>query len=208
VSKIVEISSYFPSKSNFKKSATSVVCQEHQVLVDYLTQYAYKHSNEGLYKTYTFLTSKEAIAAYISFSITNIEGSDAKSYLDVPIGLNYPIPALKITRLLTSDEYTNLGIATRLLFLADILAFLLSNQIGCKAIVVDAKKDAVSFYERNGFDILNSEADTTETLLMIKKVDTLKEYGEDLHTILDQFINFCNDYELRLFKPFLETIKQ
>jgi len=207
VSKIVEISSYFPSKSNFKKSATTVICQEHQILVDYLTQYAYKHSNEGLYKTYTFLTSKEAIAAYISFSITNIEGSDAKSYLDVPIGLNYPIPALKITRLLTSDEYTNLGIATRLLFLADILAFLLSNQIGCKAIVVDAKKDAVSFYERNGFDMLNNEDDTTETLLMIKKVDTLKEYGEELSTVLNQFIDFCDDYKLRLFKPFLEAMK-
>jgi len=208
VSKIVEISSCFPSKSNFKKSATNVVCQEHQILVDYLTQYAYKHSNEGLYKTYTFLTSKEAIAAYISFSITNIEGSDAKSYLDVPIGLNYPIPALKITKLLTSDKYTHLGIATRLLFLADILGFLLSNQIGCKAIVVDAKKEAVSFYERNGFNILNSEDDTTDTLLMIKKVDTLKEYGEELSITLYQFISFCDDYELRLFKPFLEAMKQ
>jgi len=43
---------------------------------------------------------------------------------------------------------------------------------------------------------------------MIKKVDTFKEYGEDLHTILDQFIDFCDDYELKLFKVFLETMKQ
>ena len=116
MSKIVEVSSNFPSKNNFKKSVSNVQCNSYKILVDYLTQYAYKHSLDGLYKTYVFLTAKETVASYISFSITTIEGNDAKSYLDVPMGLNYPIPALKITRLLTSDEYIKLGIATRLLF--------------------------------------------------------------------------------------------
>ena len=208
MSQIVEISSRFPSKNNFKKSAADVQCEAHQVLVDYLTQYAYKHSLDGLYKTYVFLTSKENIASYISFSITTIEGNDAKSYLDVPIGLNYPIPALKITRLLTSDEYINLGIATRLLFFADILGFILSNQIGCKAIVVDAKNEAIDFYKLNGYDILNTEDDSIETLLMIKKVDTLKEYAGDLDIILKQFIDFCEDYSLELFNSSLKSIKQ
>ena len=206
MSKIVEISSHFPSKSNFKKSVSNVHCRQHQVLVDYLTQFAYKHSFDGLYKTYTFLTAKEIVASYISFSITTIEGNDAKSYLDVPIGLNYPIPALKITRLLTSDEYTKLGIASRLLVFADILGFILSTQIGCKAIVVDAKNEAIDFYKLNGYDILNTEDDSVETLLMIKKVDTLQNYADDLDIVLNQFIDFCEDYSLDLFKTTLKAL--
>lgn len=206
--KIVEISSYFPSKTNFKKSVSNVKCNPHQVLVDYLIQFAYKHSLDGLYKTYLFLTSDERAAAYISFSITTIDGNDAKSYLDVPLGLNYPIPALKITRLLTSDEFKKLGIATELLTFAEVLGFILSCQTGCKAIVVDAKNEAVDFYKNNGYDILDSEDDSPDTLFMIRKVETLKEYIENKSNMIDEFIDFCDDYSLYFFKASLEGLKK
>lgn len=206
--KIVEISSYFSSKTNFKKSVSNVKCNSHQVLVDYLTQFAYKHSLDGLYKTYLFLTSDEKAAAYISFSITTIDGNDAKSYLDVPLGLNYPIPALKITRLLTSDEFTKLGIATELLTFAEVLGFILSCQTGCKAIVVDAKNEAVEFYKNNGYDILDSEDDSPDTLFMIQKVETIKEYIENKSNMIDEFIDFCDDYSLDFFKASLMGLKK
>lgn len=208
MSKIVEISSYFPSKTNFKKSVSNLKCDNHQILVDYLTQFAYKHSLDGLYKTYLFLTSDEIAAAYISFSIATIDGNDAKSYLDVPLGLNYPIPALKITRLLTSDEYQKKGIAARFLFFADVLGFILSCQTGCKAIVVDAKNEAVDFYKNNGYDILDSEDDSPDTLLMIRKIKTIKEYIENKSDMIDEFIEFCNDYSLDFFKASLEELKK
>ena len=51
---IVEISSYFPSKNGFKNSVSNVKCDEHQILVDYSKQFSYKHSLDGLYKTYFF----------------------------------------------------------------------------------------------------------------------------------------------------------
>lgn len=205
--KIVEISSYFPSKTNFKKSVSNLKCENHQILVDYLTQFAYKHSIDGLYKTYLFLTSDEKAAAYLSFSITTIDGNDAKSYLDVPLGLNYPIPALKITRLLTSDEFTKLGIATELLTFAEILGFILSCQTGCKAIVVDAKNEAVEFYKNSGYDILDTKDDSIDTLFMIRKIDTIKEYIDNKSNILDEFIEFCDDYSLDFFKSSLVNLK-
>ena len=106
----------------------------------------------------------------IFFSITTIDRNDVKSYLDVPLGLNYPIPALKITRLLTSDEFTKLGIAIELLTFAEILGFILSCQTGCKAIVVDPKNDSI------------------DTLFMIRKIYTIKEYIDNKSNILDEFI--------------------
>ena len=190
MSRIVEISSYFPSKNSFKNSVSGVKCDVHEILVDYLKQFAYKHSLDGLYKTYLFVTKDDKSVAYISFSLTTIEGSDAKNYLNVPIGLNYPIPALKITRLLTSDQYTKKGIATRLLFFADILGFVLSSQVGCKAIVVDSKDDAIDFYRLNGYNVLNQEDDSTDTFFMIKKIETIHEYGENLNIILEEFLAF------------------
>ncbi|UCN01359.1 GNAT family N-acetyltransferase [Sulfurimonas sp. SWIR-19] len=208
MSKIVEISSYFPSKNSFKNSVSDVKCDEHKILVDYLKQFAYKHSLDGLYKTYLFLTSDDKSAAYISFSLTTIEGNDAKNYFDVPLGLNYPIPALKITRLLTSDQYTRKGIATRLLFFTDLLGFILSSQIGCKAIVVDAKDDAVDFYRFNGYDILNQEDDSIDTLFMIKKIETTHEYNKNLNIILEEFMEFCNDYSLNIYSSFIKSLQK
>lgn len=207
MSKIVEITSYFSSKTKFKKSVSNVQCEKHQVLVDYLTQFAYNHSINGLYKTYLFITNDDKSTAYISFSLTTIEGNDAKKYLDLPMGLSYPIPALKITRLLTSDQYTNLGIASELLRFARIIGFILSVQIGCKAIVVDAKNDAVDFYKNNGYKILNREYDCTDTLFMIRKIETIKEYNEFLETVMQQFIEFCDDYSLDIFKIILKTYR-
>jgi hypothetical protein len=140
--------------------------------------------------------------------LTTIEGHHAKNYLDLPLGLNYPIPALKITRLLTSDQYTNLGIGSELLRFARIVGFVLSVQIGCKAIVVDAKNDAVDFYKSNGYEILNREDDSRDTLFMIRKIETLHEYNEYLETILEQFIEFCDDYSLDIFGTTLKRLQE
>lgn len=206
MSKIVEISSYFSSKSSFKKSVACINSTRHQILVDYLTQFAYKHSQNGLYKTYLFLTSKDIAAAYISFSIATINRSDAKTYLNVPLGLNYPIPALKITRLLTSDEHIKKGLGTELLKLSSLLGLIISSQTGCKALVVDSKEDAVGFYFNNGYEFLANEDDMPDTQLMIKKIPTIQECKEADPEILNEFIEFCNNYSLHFLKASLENI--
>ena len=48
--KIVQITRY--GRSTFERIAKSIECQKHKELIDYIRQYAYRHSKKNLYKTY------------------------------------------------------------------------------------------------------------------------------------------------------------
>lgn len=205
MAKIVEVSSYF-NNSSFKKAIKNISCNAHQPLIDYLSRFAFKHSKDSLYKTYLFLTSDNNVAGYISFSIATIEGNDAKEHLNISRSINYPISSLKITRLLVSDDFVKMGIGSQLLMFAYIVGFILSIQTGCKAIVVDAKNDAIEFYKNNGFHKL-SDIDNSQTLFMVKKIRTLNDYLSVYPEIIDEFIEFCEDYQLDIFASSLKTIK-
>lgn len=88
---------------------------------------------------------------------------------DIPSSLNYPIPALKITRLLVSDNFARQGIGTDLIVLANILALMTAYQVGCKFLIVDAKQEAEKFYLQNNFKPFKINDDNT--ILMFKTIN-------------------------------------
>ena len=199
--KIVQIDTHY-NRSEFKRIVANVCCVEHQELVDYIKQCAYKHSKDDFYKTYALINKQNSLMAYISFSLATINKADlvqmkptASTYPP------YPVPALKITRLLVSDDFKKQGLGTQLLKLADILAFITAHQVGCKLILVDAKKDARDFYESKGNFIskLDNEQDNT-TILMYKMVE------KDQNTDIQRYINYCKDYSLQSLEIYLHAI--
>lgn len=143
--------------------------------------------------------------AYISFAITILnkeQKTKATAQLSVP-HLKYPVPVLKITRLLVSDDFTNKKIGATLLALADILGFLLSCQVGCAGLIVDAKIDATEFYRKNGFEVLQED----ENNVMIKKIKTVKDCAKQLDEILRIYIEFCQNHNLKAISSYLQHIK-
>lgn len=40
------------------------------------------------------------------------------------------------------------------------------NKTGCRFIIIDAYKDAIEFYQKNGFDFLTGEDESESTRLM------------------------------------------
>ena len=62
-------------------------------------------------------------------------------------------PAVKITRLGVSLQFQKRGIGSLLLDTVKKF-FTTENRTGCRFLLVDAYKDAVPFYERNGFQRL------------------------------------------------------
>ena len=60
-------------------------------------------------------------------------------------------PALKIARLATHQEFERQGIGSRMLVKIYTIWIELSKYIGCRIITVDAKPDAVGFYEKFDF---------------------------------------------------------
>jgi len=74
-------------------------------------------------------------------------------------------PAVKICRLGVDVCMKGRYIGTKLLdFIKSY--FVMDNKTGCRFLTVDAYLDAVPFYEKNGFVMLNGEDDNEHTRLM------------------------------------------
>jgi GNAT superfamily N-acetyltransferase len=63
----------------------------------------------------------------------------------------YPIPVLRIARLAVDTRFQGRGIGRFMLRAMFELALELRDRVGCAGVVVDAKADAASFYQRLGF---------------------------------------------------------
>ncbi|MEI6753389.1 MAG: GNAT family N-acetyltransferase [Paludibacter sp.] len=84
----------------------------------------------------------------------------------LPYGKRYnSYPAMKIGRLGVSLLYKNQGWGTDILnYLKDL--FVNNNRTGCRFITVDAYRDSLKFYEKNGFQYLTSTDKNSDTRLM------------------------------------------
>jgi GNAT superfamily N-acetyltransferase len=63
----------------------------------------------------------------------------------------YPIPALGLARLAVDKSARSMGLGSQLLRFVLKLAAKMAEDVGCAGVVVDAKPDAVPFYEKYGF---------------------------------------------------------
>jgi len=66
----------------------------------------------------------------------------------------YPIPVLRVARLAVSVHAQGQGVGKRLMRAAFAMAIELREKLGCAGVVVDAKRDAESFYSSLGFEAL------------------------------------------------------
>jgi GNAT superfamily N-acetyltransferase len=82
---------------------------------------------------------------------------------DLPAGKrkrlpHYPLPVLRLARLAVDERAQGRGIGSALLRAVFTLAHRMASDFGCIGVVVDAKPDAISFYERLGFVPLEAHA--------------------------------------------------
>ena len=63
----------------------------------------------------------------------------------------YPMPALGLARLAVDQSAPSMGVGRRLLRFVLELASKMADELGCGAVVVDAKPGAVDFYAKYGF---------------------------------------------------------
>lgn len=73
----------------------------------------------------------------------------------------YPIPVLRIARLAVDQRHAGHGLGKTLLRFCIELAERMRDELGCVGLVVDAKPEAVTFYERFGFESIDAIEGTT-----------------------------------------------
>ena len=190
------------SNSQFKTATAKFKCAGHQKLLDYLLKNAHNHHKQGFFQTYLF-QDEEAYKAYISLASTHIteDSKKLRDELEVSESMPYDIPALKITRLCVSDEFKREKIGTLLIEFAKIVAYEQQIKIGCRALLVDAKSEAVEFYKSLGFEILSEMEDGIISMFLdipsLRSKDVKDESAKE--ELVRSFILFCETFDLSQF---------
>ena len=130
-----------------------------------LDQFFKKYASQNKFKNYIGSTYvgviDDMIVGYVTLSASSIKINEYEKLQQKLPG--YPLPVLRISRLAVDKKYQNNGIGKELLKFALNLSIEQKNMFGCIGLVVDAKDEAVSFYEQYGFetiDIISGDIDT------------------------------------------------
>lgn len=102
----------------------------------------------------TYVAADDAtIYGYLTVASGSIEVDEMATSAKLPTG--YPLPILRVGRLAVDQRYQGQGLGKQLLLYAFLLALQQKELTGCVGVVVDAKRLAVPFYQKFGFQILN-----------------------------------------------------
>lgn len=100
--------------------------------------------------TYVAVDEDERIVGFATVSASQLE-IDKLPLARVKRLPKYPLPVLRLARLATHEAFHGTGIGSELLRAVFVLAHHMARDYGCVGILVDAKAEAVSYYERFGF---------------------------------------------------------
>jgi len=177
------------SRSRFDKLKKKFSCKNRD-LETHIKQYAFNHQKEGLFQTYFYVDNANNFLGYISVSIATIERKTIGDTLNISSSIKYSIPAIKITRLCVFDNFCSKGVGTILMTFANILAIVQQKKIGCRALIVDSKIEAIGFYKRFNFIEINKEEDN-ETMFMVCDISKPTEITK----LLPSMIEFCSIFK-------------
>ena len=79
---------------------------------------------------------------------------EAKELSKKQLPKHYPLPILRLGRLAVDIHYQGMGSGKRLLLHALLLALQQKKSVGCVGVVVDAKMEAIAFYQKLGFEVI------------------------------------------------------
>lgn len=98
-------------------------------------------------------TDEEQVFGYVTVATGSVERVALPEGRKLPP--NYPLPVLRLGRLAVDQRYQGQGIGKLLLRHVFLLALQQKEQVGCVGVIVDAKPDAIPFYQRYGFQQLD-----------------------------------------------------
>lgn len=152
---------------------------DNKELVDFLVQDALKNHELGISTTYLwFYNPDNRLAAYVTILMDaiRVSGYLRESFFGQGIGYK-TLPALKVGRLCVDKKYERMGIGTNITYFVMEKALRLSDEIGCRFIIVDAKKESVHFYRKLNFNVLK-EREKGTIPMYFDMVDLIKLYRE------------------------------
>ena len=117
-----------------------------------LDLYFHRYAGQNQFRHHIGVTyiavEDERILGFVTVSPASLDAEELPSGRRPP---PYPVPVLRIARLAVDESVRGRGLGKALLRFCVELAEQMMDELGCVGAVVDAKSDAVSFYQRYGF---------------------------------------------------------
>jgi GNAT superfamily N-acetyltransferase len=160
------------SKLTDDSDVSSFDCSDSSDLEDFLKNDAKTRQHEKISMTY-LVHSGTMLVGFFSLSMGCIVSDHVKKMLP---GIEEPpqkYPALLLARMATQDGMRGYGIGYEMLKHVFAMAFVLTEQIGCRFVKVDAKRDprTIRFYEKyGGFVKITENSDTVQMVVDLNKV--------------------------------------
>jgi GNAT superfamily N-acetyltransferase len=130
----------------------------------WLQAYAGQSQRRDAARTFVVLTSEVEVAAYYTLVATEIEDEHATAQVRRGMSKRFPIPSCLIARLAVDERHQRSGLGAGLLRDALTRSLRIADEVGLRAVVVDAtSREAAEFYRSFGFQAVHEEA----RLLMI-----------------------------------------
>lgn len=142
-----------------KVTGFSVGAPEAVPLKSYFQKDAKRFQAQSIARTYVARLDKEPkIVAYMTLVCGEIEAEDGAGLAADAAPFTYEsYPAIKVARLLVDSRYRERDIGRSLIDIAvGVAQDVICPAVGCRFVVVDAKQDSVSFYEKCGFSFLET----------------------------------------------------
>lgn len=125
-------------------------------LDNYLQKQAMQHAKSGISRTFVWHEASNVLA-YYSLSMGSIDKTHLPAKLQKRFP-HHPLPVVRLGRLAVDQQHQGKGLGKQLLAHALHKSYLLSQEIGMVAIVIDAKDEkARSFYMQYEFDHLPNQ---------------------------------------------------
>lgn len=128
----------------------------------FIQRHALAYERQSLARTYGAfdLANNDKLLGYVTLVCGEVvirEGDEALVAEDDFQYLYRQYPAIKIARLAVDRRYREAGIGIALVTLAlGIAQTVVSPIVGCRFVMVDAKRQSVDFYGKRGFTILDT----------------------------------------------------
>ncbi|HLD57034.1 MAG TPA: GNAT family N-acetyltransferase [archaeon] len=140
---------------------------DNKELKAFLVEDSMKNQQLSISTTYLWFHKKTGeLVAYVSLLNDSLRIRETElENIFVEKGILYKsLPALKIGRLCVDKRFAGRGIGTFLTKFAMIKASKIGEEVGCRFLVLDSKKEAVEFYKKIGFWVLREEEKETVTM--------------------------------------------
>jgi predicted N-acetyltransferase YhbS len=122
-----------------------------------LDRFLHKYAGQNQFRHHigsTYVAFEEnRIAGYATVAPGHLEVEDLPPARRAKLP-RYPLPILRLARLAVDQSMRGRGLGKSLLRFVLRLSLRMADDFGCTGVVVDAKPEAVSFYEQFGFEPL------------------------------------------------------